>query len=159
FWRSISRDNVTTWYGRNAGSRIVDPNDASRIFAWLICSSNDDKGNVIVYEYALEDSSNVESSSTNERNRSPASRAVNRYINRIRYGNKTWFLVEPDLAKLDWHFHVVFDYGENHFREISVANADPSYVEAWSEPPQLIGWPRRADPFSTFRPGFELRTY
>ena len=27
FWRSISRDNVTTWYGRTAESRIADPAD------------------------------------------------------------------------------------------------------------------------------------
>jgi hypothetical protein len=27
FWRTISRDNVTTWYGRSADSRIADPAD------------------------------------------------------------------------------------------------------------------------------------
>src|SRR5262249_41068770 len=37
FWRSISRDNVTTWYGRTGDSRIADPADPRRIFSWLIC--------------------------------------------------------------------------------------------------------------------------
>ena len=31
FWRSISRDNVTTWYGRTPESRISDPADPRRI--------------------------------------------------------------------------------------------------------------------------------
>jgi hypothetical protein len=33
FWRSISRDNVTSWYGRTAASRIAAPDDASRVFS------------------------------------------------------------------------------------------------------------------------------
>src|SRR6267143_5419572 len=31
FWRSISKDNITTWYGKTAESRICDPADPSRI--------------------------------------------------------------------------------------------------------------------------------
>src|SRR6266508_390947 len=46
FWRSISKDNITTWYGKSDESRIYDPSDESRIFSWLICQSYDDKGNV-----------------------------------------------------------------------------------------------------------------
>lgn len=53
FWRSISKDNVTTWYGKTPNSRIFDPADPSRIFSWLICEGYDDKGNVIVYEYKV----------------------------------------------------------------------------------------------------------
>src|SRR5262249_22528131 len=49
FWRSISKENITTWYGKTANSRIADPADQSRVFSWLICQSHDDKGNVIVY--------------------------------------------------------------------------------------------------------------
>src|SRR5688572_18899694 len=51
FWRSISRDNVTTFYGKTDKSRIADPSDTSKIFSWLICESYDDKGNAILYEY------------------------------------------------------------------------------------------------------------
>ena len=55
FWRSISKDNITTWYGKTAESRIADPADAAHVFSWLICESHDDKGNVIVYEYKAEE--------------------------------------------------------------------------------------------------------
>src|SRR5213593_2002601 len=58
-WRSISRDNITTVYGKDSNSRIFDPTDVSpvnptRVFSWLICGSYDDKGNAIIYEYAAE---------------------------------------------------------------------------------------------------------
>lgn len=49
FWRSISKDNITTWYGKTPESRISDPANPGCIFSWLICQSHDDKGNVIVY--------------------------------------------------------------------------------------------------------------
>jgi len=55
-WRSITRDNVTTLYGKDNNSRIFNPADPSpanptHIFSWLICESYDDKGNAIVYNY------------------------------------------------------------------------------------------------------------
>jgi hypothetical protein len=56
FWRSISKDNITTWYGKTVESRIADPADPSRVFTWLICESYDDKGNVILYRYKSENS-------------------------------------------------------------------------------------------------------
>ena len=73
-WRSITRDNVTTLYGKDNNSRIVDPADPSpanptRVFSWLICESYDDKGNAVVYEYAAENDDNVDRSQANERNR------------------------------------------------------------------------------------------
>jgi hypothetical protein len=88
FWRSISRDNVTAWYGRTAQSRIADPVDPSRIFSWLICESYDDKGNAISYEYKPEDSAGVDPSQVQERNRSDLTRSAQRYLKRIRYGVK-----------------------------------------------------------------------
>lgn len=68
-WRSISRDNITTWYGKTAESRIADPADPLRVFCWLICQSYDDKGNAIVYEYREENSDGVDLSQTHEKNR------------------------------------------------------------------------------------------
>jgi len=83
-WRSISRDNVTTLYGKNDNSRIRDPADPTRIYSWLICESYDDKGNAIVYEYAAENDAGIDHSLSNERNRL---RTANRYLKRIKYGN------------------------------------------------------------------------
>ena len=60
YWRSMSRDNVTTFYGKAAASRITDPADPRNVFSWLISESRDDKGNAILYEYASEDSANID---------------------------------------------------------------------------------------------------
>jgi len=150
FWRSISRDNITTFYGRTEESRIADPDDPTRIFSWLICQSYDDKGNAIVYEYAAENDDHVDRTKVNERNRL---RTANRYLKRIKYGNRvpnrdatTWQATDPTSLPDDtWMFEVVFDYGE-HDKET------PTPVK--SRP-----WPVRLDPFSTYRAGFEVRTY
>ena len=153
FWRSISKDNITTWYGKTAESRIADPADATRIFSWLICESYDDKGNVIVYEYAEENSDGVDLSQVHERNRTPSSRAANRYLKRIRYGNRQpnrdaeWNATDPALLpNATWMFEVVFDYGE-HDLETPLPD----------EPGKQ--WSVRNDPFSSYRAGFEVRTY
>ena len=31
YWRTLSRDNITSFYGLNAESRIADPDDPSRV--------------------------------------------------------------------------------------------------------------------------------
>lgn len=159
-WRSISKDNVTTWYGRSAQSRIADPADPTRIFSWLICESHDDKGNVIVYGYKPEDSRGVDIEKWNERNRSDLTRSANRYIKRIRYGNHRpyWPILAAEQpwpappgvsdtdASVNWHFELVFDYGEH-----DLAGAIPlTEVRPWSV---------RHDPSSSYRSRFEVRTY
>jgi hypothetical protein len=128
-WRSISRDNITTLYGKDDNSRIADPagSDPSfppRIFSWLICQSYDDKGNAVIYEYAAENDGNVDLSQANERNRV---RSANRYLKRIKYGNQnpnrdaaTWKAIDPaHLPDDSWMFEVLFDYGEGHYTEAS----------------------------------------
>jgi RHS repeat-associated protein len=151
FWRSITRDNITSWYGKTAASRIADPADAARVFSWLICESYDDKGNIVSYEYKPEDSEGVDLSQVNERNRTHAMRSANRYIKRIFYGNRVPYF--PDLTvatavplPTDWCFELVFDYGDH----------DPL-----NPVPQDTGimWACRLDPFSIYRPTFEVRTY
>ena len=150
FWRSISKDNITTWYGKTADSRIADPADPSRVFSWLICHSYDDKGNVVAYEYKPEDSTAVDLTQVNERNRSDVSRSPNRYLKRVFYGNRVPYL--PDLSAAaeaplptDWCFELVFDYGEH-----DLSNPVPQEATVWN---------CRLDAFSTYRPTFELRTY
>lgn len=167
FWRSISKDNISSWYGRTAESRIADPSHSGRIFSWLICQSHDDKGNVIVYGYKLEDSARILEGSngnpvskTHERNRTDETRKAQRYLKSIRYGNRVPYFPdlkadaawpEPPAARPTddgsntWMFEVIFDYGEHD------ANAPT---------PNDTGiWPARQDPFSSYRAGFEVRTY
>ncbi|BFU96282.1 MAG: RHS repeat-associated core domain-containing protein [Nitrospira sp.] len=145
-WRSISKDNITTWYGKTSESRIFDPGDPSHIFSWLMCERYDDKGNAVRCEYKGEDSERVLSNHAHEKNRTTAGRAANRYLKRIKYGNKASRLVEPDLDRAEWLFEVVFDYGEH----------DPNVPLPWQE---VKTWDCRQDPFSTYRAGFEVRTY
>lgn len=158
-WRSITRDNITTLYGKTAESRIADADDPGRVFSWLICESHDDKGNASVYEYAAENDDNVDRSQVNERNRV---RAANRYLKRIQYGNRVSRLIEPDLALAEWLFEVVFDYDENHYEELDLDPSKPEaeqhrFVRASASPGQ--SWAIRPDPFSNHRAGFEVRTY
>ncbi len=141
-WRVISKDNITTWYGRTGQSRIADPSDPAHVFSWLICESYDDKGNAIVYEYAGENDHNVDSGQAHERNRI---RTANRYLKRVKYGNRVSRLVQPDLAQASWLFEVVFDYGDH---DLNVPLRD--------EPGRP--WPVRPDAFSSYRAGFEVRT-
>ena len=75
-WRSISKENVTTLYGRTGASRISDPGDDLRVFSWLICESYDDKGNAISYEYQEEDSRRVGAAALHERNRTDVTRST-----------------------------------------------------------------------------------
>lgn len=145
FWRSTSKDNITTWYGKDEKSRIYDPLDPTRIFSWLISESYDDKGNAILYDYKKENSDGVVLSQAHERNRNDSTRSANRYLKSIKYGNLPSRLVQPDLSKLDWLFEVVFDYGEH----------DPDDPR----PNDQGKWLCRHDPFSSYRAGFEVRTY
>ena len=155
-WRSISRDNITTFYGKTPESCIADPSDAGRVFSWLICESRDDKGNAIVYEYVPEDSRQIDPAVSCERNRDSQSRSANRYLKRIKYGNQTSHLVQPDLSQTGWLFELVFDYDEGHYEELPPA-ANAQFVNAGIAPTRA--WPVRDDPFSTSRSGFEVRTY
>lgn len=162
-WRSVTRENVTTVYGRTAESRIADPADPSRVFSWLICQSYDDKGNAMVVEYRREDSRGVDATAVQERHRTEDSRAVNLYPARIRYGNRRSNLDDGrpgDPAGIDdWMFELVFDYGEGRAQELEPAERRPDRVRARLDPDGSAPWPVRPDPFSSYRSGFEVRTY
>ena len=167
FWRTISRDNITTWYGKSSDSRITDPTDDTRIFQWFICETHDDKGNVATYHYQRdykgvdqqEDAANIDKAAVEESNRLNTQRTANCYLDRILYGNRKPFVptlspegtswMEPnDVADQQWMFKVVFDYTPASSTDApSTGPADTSH------------WHVRADPFSTHRAGFEVRTY
>ncbi len=156
-WRTISADNVTSHYGLTPESRIAAPDDPSHVFAWLICDSADDRGNVVFYRYVAEDRAGVDPSRAGEAHRTAAEVAVNRYPKRISYGNRTPYRTDEVLAERDdWMFEVVFDYGEGH---LSPPEKDPegrTFVTAHRTP--QASWPQRADPFSSHRATFEIRT-
>ncbi|MFL6292731.1 MAG: SpvB/TcaC N-terminal domain-containing protein, partial [Thermoanaerobaculia bacterium] len=147
-WRSIGRDNVTALYGFDPDSRLADPDDPRRVFSWLLCRTFDDKGNAAAYRYAAEDGRGVDVSKAHEANRT---RTAQRYLERILYGNQqpyfpSWTAdgAETPLPA-DWHFEAVIDYGD-HAPDLPLPGPDRA-------------WPVRPDPFSTYRAGFEVRTY
>jgi RHS repeat-associated protein len=168
-WRSISKDNILTVYGRTANERILDPRDPSRVFSWLICESFDDKGNAVHYEYVAENEVGVDLDRPNERNRV---RSANRYLKRIRYGNRKPLLLDvtlpsfrkshvplPELQEADWMFEAVFDYGDVDYAQEEPDPEGCVWVHATPHARPGSHWPVRKDPFSTYRSGFEVRTY
>jgi RHS repeat-associated protein len=178
-WRSISQGNITTLYGDTNESRIFDPADSDpqhpiRVFSWLICQSYDDKGNAIVYEYQGENSERIFEDQTgqfvawaHESNRDDSARSANRYLKRIKYGNRkpnrnsaTWEATDASLLPNNtWMFEVAFDYGEGHYTE-EVPDAEGQvFAQGRIDSPAGSQWPVRRDVFSSYRAGFEVRTY
>ena len=166
-WRTVSKDNVLTLYGFDANSQIADPSNPKHVFRWLIRGSFDDRGNAAVYDYAGENSEGVDLDLASERHRE---RSANRYLRRIRYGNRVPLLFDPgspDLCKprmeqhdagaAEWMFSVVFDYGEGRYKEREPDGDGRIFAEASYE--AECPWPVRRDPISSFRSCFEVRTY
>jgi len=171
YWRTISRDNVLTFYGHDGNARITDPLDGRRIFSWLICETRDDKGNAVFYRYKAEDGRGLDLTRTHERNRGVRGdprRTTQRYLKRIHYGNRTPLLdtsgrrprvltqsqIDGAIENAGSMFEIVFDYGD-HDPTNPAPNDDDATDAAGAE---RFPWPVRADPFSSYRAGFEVRT-
>ena len=157
YWRAITRDNVTTLYGKDATSRVARPRrpDTRLHLAHLGESRQPRQRDRL--RLCGRDSSGVDESLDAERNRTVLGRSANRYPKRVRYGNVPSLFDQPDHTKLAWRFEVVFDYGEGHYQE-QPPDAQ-GRVFATASPDATGPWPVRVDPFSTYRPGFEVRTY
>ena len=170
-WRSISKDNILTVYGDDPDSRITDPLNAAHIFSWLISQTRDDKGNAVLYRYKAENGLFADLRKTNERNRGPLNdprRGANRYLKHVYYGNRMPLLdeeghrprfldqtqIDTQIASHEWMFEVVFDY-EDHDAATPTPNDDRAIDETGA---LRYPWTARQDPFSTYRPGFEVRT-
>lgn len=155
-WRAITRDNQTTLYGETAAARIAHPDDGSRVFQWLIERSYDDKGNIIVYQYKSENTDGVDPRLPQEKNRLRGGHGfTQKYLKRVSYGNSRPYLPHRTAwgeteerawqETNQWHFELIFDYGEHAEENPTLDQPHP--------------WPVRPDPFSTYRAGFEIRTY
>lgn len=147
-WRTITREGVTTFYGRTGESRVADPRDPRHVYSWLACESYDGKGNAAAYTYKAEDEADVDLAAAHERHRTRLDRSANRYAKRVHYGNVAPLQptgVPLDVGSVDWLFEVVLDYGEHDERH-------PTAREERT-------WSCRGDPSSSYRSGFEVRTY
>ena len=144
YWQEVDRENVTHVYGKSQNARIADPEDATRIFEWLIEEAFDGKGNRIVYTYKQEDQAGV-TNAVYEVNRSYT---ANRYIHSIQYGP---YYPQGAPGAQAFAFEVIFDYGEYDLSTLDQPNSNPY---------QATGqWLERKDPFSRYTSGFEIRTY
>jgi RHS repeat-associated protein len=145
-WRVISPDNVTSLYGLSPSARVADPRNMLHVFQWRLEATFDALGNATFYEYKAEDLAGVLAADIAEESRR-ANPPANIYLKRVHYGNAAPLGTRNpnyvDLADLNWFFEMVFDYGE-HQTDL------PAETEEWGV---------RQDPFSTFRSGFEIRTY
>ncbi|MCB0575820.1 MAG: hypothetical protein KDC61_14770, partial [Saprospiraceae bacterium] len=147
-WKSITKENVTTVYGLTAQARIFDPADSRKVFQWLIEKSYDDKGNVLCYEYKKEDGAGLSNKPIFEKNRDASNAYAQIYLKRVLYGNTVPY-TNPDFSTDNqWLFELLLDYGE-HFK---AGDNVPVYDEKNT-------WPVRPDIFSSFRSGFDIRTY
>jgi len=148
YWKSISKDNITTIYGSTSGTRISNPDDETKVFSWLIEKSWDAKGNLMQFEYKKEDTANIDTGSIEifEKNRLSSLKCFNNlYLKQVRYGNTVMYNPNSSNYQTDWHFYLVFDYGDY---SSNIPEIDPDW-----------DWFCRSDPFSSFRAGFEIRTY
>ena len=146
-WRTVSKDNVHSYFGLTAESRVADPHDPSRVFEWLLCRTHDDKGSVCLYQYKKEDFVGI-GNALNEKHRK--GNCTQTYPKKVLYGNKDPYYLGDDLpTEDDFMFKVIFDYGEH-----DLSPNIPKDIDQEKTP-----WACRKDPFSTYRPGFEIRTY
>ena len=146
FWKMLSRDNVTSIFGKTENSRIFDPENPRHIFEWLLSETFNARGDRVIYEYKSENTDNVPDA-LHEKNRT---QTANKYIEKIKYGNDESFqpLKQERERTEQWHFEVVFDYGEY--------NLDPNNSTPYTP---VRAWTNRQDPFSTYQAGFEIRTH
>ena len=147
FWRSITRDNVTTFYGKtrrepHRRSRPTRRASSPGCSARPTTTRATPPSTTTSPRTAAVSTCGWPASATGRE----AGRSANRYLKRIKYGNRTSRLVEPDLSHTDWLFELVIDYGDHE-----AADPRPST--------RPRAWPVRPDPFSSCRAGFEVRTY
>ncbi|WP_164992192.1 SpvB/TcaC N-terminal domain-containing protein [Burkholderia stabilis] len=150
FWLIHSVDGQLHCLGKHAAARIADPMAAhARIGHWLLEESVSPTGEHICYQYAAEDITNVDLDGPE------ASRlhTANRYLTEVRYGNRQGYAPlyawgDPKAAAPEWLFSLVFDYGRRTLDAYTVPGRDPD-----------VPWPCRADAFSDYSLGFEVRTH
>jgi hypothetical protein len=144
FWLVHNADGSLHVYGKTTSSRRADPDDPLRVGTWLLCESMNAHGEHICFDYKADD-----------QDADPVhDYRAQRYLHRVFYGNFTaskdlyaWTMENP--ADLDWHFHLLFDYGERSTSLIEKPVYDGDTLQPWLT---------RADAFSTYGQGFETGT-
>ncbi|KAA0974841.1 SpvB/TcaC N-terminal domain-containing protein [Pseudomonas sp. ANT_H12B] len=164
FWLVHGADGTLSVYGKTDASRRaapVEPKDPDcpdkpvappQVGVWLLLESINAHGEHLCFDYRLEDEQHSPDA--------PHDYRAQRYLHRVCYGNFTasehlyaWTTENP--TDLDWHFHLLFDYGERtRERDEKPIYGPPFLASGESLDPWLI----RSDPFHSYTYGFELGT-
>ncbi|KAG0162137.1 hypothetical protein DFQ30_003134, partial [Apophysomyces sp. BC1015] len=128
FWRVAAADGTQQVFGYTPAARVADPAAPERIARWWLEESITPHGE------------------------HPRERRAQRYLKRACYGNRQAYpdsyLINGTAIPTDWHFELVFDYGEH----AESMEATPTYEQRYD-------WLARLDPFSDYSTGFEVRTH
>ncbi|HEX3385870.1 MAG TPA: SpvB/TcaC N-terminal domain-containing protein, partial [Mucilaginibacter sp.] len=151
FWLLHGTDGSLSCFGRTAQARIADEQAPTHIGEWLLEEWLSAQGEHHYYHFQAEDTSGV----SGEEQRQHRAR---RYLKRIDYGNVNassvlycWQDSLPDASEC--LLHVVFDYGER-----SLDSSDKPVPPTWAVS-DGAEWHKRADSFSDYKYGFELRCH
>lgn len=146
-WRTITGANIHSYYGLTHESKINDPKNERKTFKWLLCRTHDDKGNITIFQYKKEDFAGIPSFLSEQNKKNDCTQT---YIKKILYGNRQPYYAGDALPQENnFLFKVIFDYGEHDTITPPLKDIDQ----------QKNNWKCRKDPFSSFRSGFEIRTY
>ena len=149
FWRVRAADGAQHLFGYTAAARLADPATPERIARWWLEETVTPHGEHVYYAYQGEDDSGIDISSDIEQ---PRERRAQRYLKRVCYGNRQacadLYLTNDTPVPTDWHVELVLDYGEH----AQTPEALPTYAPTHA-------WLARADPFSEYAAGFEVRTH
>ncbi len=80
YWQTVSKDNVTSIFGKTDQGRICDPDNSSRVFQWLLEKTFDAYNSYVIYLYKSEDTENVPNAIYEANRRETA----NKYISSIK---------------------------------------------------------------------------
>ncbi|TVL99779.1 MAG: hypothetical protein CV087_16715 [Candidatus Brocadia sp. WS118] len=179
FWRIVTKDNITSIYGYTPNSKLSAPADADKIFEWRLELTYDAKGNCIWYEYKAdrglvkgEDHIPIsEGHRYNNLNGSGNARPIyQNYLKSIYYGNLNPLddnfgvvlqKLKQGFSSTEFIFTLIFDYGEHQLAWKNADGTDSPHQQISDDLLNMSNnkWPVRNDPFSSYRSGFEIRTY
>ncbi|MBB3242328.1 hypothetical protein FHW68_003870 [Pseudomonas sp. Tn43] len=152
FWLIHGADGSLHVYGKTLASRRADPQNEKNVGVWLLDESLNSLGEHVVYEYQAE----VEEPAA------PQFRdyRAQRYLRRVYYGNceadtQLYAWNADGWKDVQWHFHLLFDYGERSAELTKKPVYGPPYLEQDDE---YGDWQVRSDPFCNYAFGFELGT-
>ncbi len=159
-WRVTTGGNVTSIFGQTASARLADPDDGRRVFRWMCERRHDDRGNLTIYDYKLEDLAAVANTPADAPRLAGLAPAAALYLKRVIYGNLDPYAPGDAIPPAGrFRFQTVFDYGEHADAPFTDLGGGRFGYPSDPQPTDAGPWDVRSDAFSTFRSGFDNRTW